>query len=103
MRVAYAANRRHISRCGFLSFTPGAARKWILYQDQGQGTLGTVVYPVHVRYNVRTFYRSRNLVTTGKEMTFTCFADKVNLWQCGFAPGPNKEGTKEEIMVKRGN
>ena len=85
-----------------VEFNPGAARKWILYQDQGQGSLNTLVYPVHVKYNVKTFYRSRDLVTTGKEMTFTCFADNTNLWQCGFATGPNKEGKKEEILVKPG-
>jgi len=85
-----------------VEFNPGAARKWILYQDQGQGSLNTLVYPVHVKYNVKTFYRSRDVVTTGKEMTFTCFADNTNLWQCGFASGPNKEGKKEEILVKPG-
>jgi len=85
-----------------VEFNPGAARKWILYQDQGQGSLNTLVYPVHVKYNLKTFYRSRDLVTTGKEMTFTCFADNTNLWQCGFASGPNKDGKKEEILVKPG-
>jgi hypothetical protein len=85
-----------------VEFNPGAARKWILYQDQGQGSLNTLVYAIHVKYNVKTFYRSRDLVTTGKEMTFTCFADNTNLWQCGFATGPNKEGKKEEILVKPG-
>lgn len=88
------------TKMDIVEFTPGAPRKWILYQDQGQGTLGTIVYPVHVKYNVKTFYRGRNAVVTGKEMTFTCFADKQNLWQCGFASGPNKEGKKEDILVK---
>src|SRR5215831_8965133 len=82
-----------------VEFNPGAARKWILYQDQGQGSLNTLVYPIHVKYNVKTFYRSRNVAITGKEMTFTCFADNTNLWQCGFASGPNKEGKQEEIRV----
>lgn len=88
------------TKMDIVQFTQGAPRKWILYQDQGQGSLNTIVYPVHVKYNVETFYRSRNAVITGKEMTFTCFADKTNLWQCGFASGPNKEGTKEDIVVK---
>jgi hypothetical protein len=91
------------TKMDIVEFAPGAARKWILYQDQGQGSLDTLVYPVHVKYNVKTFYRSRNAVITGKEMTFTCFADNTNLWQCGFATGPNKEGKKEEIVVKPGN
>jgi hypothetical protein len=89
------------TRMDIVQFTPGSARKWILYQDQGQGTLNTNVYPIHVKFNRKTFYRSRNVETTGEEMTFTCFADKVNLWQCGIASGPHKDGKKEEIMVKR--
>lgn len=88
------------TKMDIVEFSPGSPRKWILYQDQGQGALDTIVYPVHVKYNVETFYRSRDAIITGKEMTFTCFADKQNLWQCGFASGPNKEGKKEEILVK---
>ncbi len=88
------------TKMDIVEFSPGAPRKWILYQDQGQGALDTIVYPVHVKYNVETFYRGRDAVITGKEMTFTCFADKQNLWQCGFASGPNKEGKKEDILVK---
>src|SRR5215831_9236011 len=30
-------------------FTPGAARRWKLYEDMGQGSLNTVVYPVQVK------------------------------------------------------
>src|SRR5207253_10062022 len=82
-------------------FTLGAPHRWRTYIDSGQGTLNTLVYPVHVKYNYKKFYRSRNDQVTDKEMTFTCFADAVNLWQCGFATGPNKEGKKQEIVVKR--
>lgn len=89
------------TKMDIVEFTPGAPRKWILYQDQGQGTFNTIVYPVHVKYNLKTFNRTRNLETTGEEKTFTCFADKDNLWQCGFATGPNKEGKQQEIMVKK--
>ncbi len=88
------------TKMDIVDFRQASARKWILYQDQGQGTLDTLVYPVLVTYNVKTFYRGRNAVITGKQMTFTCFADKFNLWQCGFATGPNHEGTKEDILVK---
>ena len=82
-------------------FTIGAPHKWRTYIDQGQGTLNTLVYPVHVGYNFKTFYWSRNVDTRDKEMTFTCFADAVNLWQCGFATGPNKEGKVQEYVVKK--
>ena len=88
------------TKMDIVDFKQAPSRKWILYQDQGQGTLDTLVYPVLVTYNVKTFYRGRNAVITGKQMTFTCFADKFNLWQCGFATGPNHEGKKEDILVK---
>ena len=88
------------TKMDILQFSPGSARKWILYQDQGQGTLNTNVYPIHVKYNLKTFYRGRNVETNAAEMTFTCFADKENLWQCGIASGPHKDGKKEEILVK---
>ncbi len=82
------------------AFTTGAPHRWRLYIDQGQGATNTLVYPVHVQWNMKTFYRTRNVATTGKEMTFTCFADTMNLWQCGFATGPNKEGKSQEFVVK---
>ena len=81
-------------------FRVGAPRKWILYQDRGQGSFNTIVYPVHVRWNTKTFTRARNDVVTNREATFTCFADNDNLWQCGITSDPQKEGTKQEIMVK---
>jgi len=82
-------------------FTPGEPHRWRTNIDSGQGTANTLVYPVHVKWNMKTFYRSRNVQVTDKEMTFTCFADAVNLWQCGFATGPNKEGKTQEIVVKK--
>ena len=82
-------------------FTIGEPHRWRTYIDSGQGTDNTLVYPVHVKWNMKTFFRSRNVQVTDKEMTFTCFADAVNLWQCGFATGPNKEGKTQEIVVKK--
>jgi hypothetical protein len=82
------------------SFTIGAPHKWRLYEDMGQGTANTLVYPVHVKWNMKTFYRTRDVQVTGKEGTFTCFADADNLWQCGSAAGPRKEGISQEIMVQ---
>jgi len=82
-------------------FSLGAPHQWVIHVDQGQGASNTLVYPVHVKWNMKTFYRSRNVQVTEKEMTFTCFADTLNLWQCGFASGPNKEGKTQEIVVKQ--
>ncbi|MBV9469259.1 MAG: hypothetical protein JOZ57_08430 [Abitibacteriaceae bacterium] len=82
-------------------FTVGTPHRWRLYEDMGQGTANTLVYPVHVKWNMKTFYRTRNVQVTGKEGTFTCFVDATNLWQCGSAAGPHKDGTTQEIMVKK--
>lgn len=82
-------------------FTIGAPHRWRLYEDMGQGTANTLVYPVHVKWNMKTFYRTRNVEVTDKEGTFTCFADADNLWQCGSAAGPHKDGKTQEIMVKK--
>jgi hypothetical protein len=82
-------------------FTPGAPHRWRTYIDMGQGTPNTLVYPVHVKWNMKTFYRWRNVQVTDKEATFTCFADATNLWQCGIATGPNKDGKTQEIVVKQ--
>jgi hypothetical protein len=80
-------------------FAPGAARRWKLYEDMGQGSLNTLVYPVHVRWNQKTFYRTRNLAITDKEGMFTCFVDNTGVWQCGSAAGPRKDGKTQEIRV----
>jgi len=54
-----------------------------------------------VKWNQKTFYRTRNLSITDKEGMFTCFVDNTGLWQCGNAAGPRKEGTKQEIRVSK--
>ena len=82
-------------------FTIGAPHRWRLYIDMGQGTANTMVYPVHVTYNTKRFLRDRNEQVTGKENTFTCFADANNLWQCGYAEGPHQDGKKQEIVVTK--
>jgi hypothetical protein len=82
-------------------FTLGAPHPWRLHIEIGQGNARTLVYPAHVKWNMKTFYRGRNDLTTEKEATFTCFADTTNLWQCGLAAGPNKDGKRQEIVVKQ--
>lgn len=81
-------------------FTIGAPHRWRDTIDSGQGTANTLVYPVHVKWNTKKFLHDRNDQVTDAEGTFTCFADAVNLWQCGFATGPHKDGKKQEIVVK---
>lgn len=82
-------------------FTIGAPHHWNRNQDLGQGNAATLVYPIHVRWNQKTFYRTRNVQITDKEMTFTCFVDTTNLWQCGGATGLHKDGKTQEIVVQK--
>jgi hypothetical protein len=81
------------------SLTIGAPHRWVVYQDMGQGTAATLVFPAHVTWTTETFYRTRNVRTTGREGSFTCFADATNLWQCGGSTGPNRPGSVQEILV----
>lgn len=62
-------------------FTIGAPHRWRLNEDMGQGNAAKLVYSVHVKWNMKAFYRTRNVLVTDKEMMFTCFADTTNLWQ----------------------
>lgn len=89
------------TRMDIVEFTVGVPHRWNRNQDLGQGNASTLVYPVHVKWNQKTFYRERNVQITGSEMMFTCFADTTNLWQCGGAAGPHKDGKTQEIMVKK--
>jgi hypothetical protein len=79
--------------------TIGAPHRWVVYQDMGQGTAATLVYPAHGTWTTQTFYRTRNVLTTNREGSFTCFADATNLWQCGSSTGPNRPGSVQEILV----
>lgn len=82
-----------------VSLTIGTPRQWIRNQDVGQGSVNTIVYPLHVKWNQKTFYRTRNVLVTGREHTFTCFVDNTHLWQCGYASGPQSDGHTQEIRV----
>ncbi len=82
------------------SFKVGAAHRWQIYRDMGQGNAATIVYPIQVAWNQKTFYRTGNEQRTGAEGTFTCFVDNFDLWQCGHADGPQKDGTVQQIVVK---
>ena len=80
-------------------FAVGAPRRWEIYRDIGQGNANTLVYPIRVVWNQKTFYRTRNEQRTGVEGMYSCFVDKLNLWQCGHADGPNKDGKIQQIVV----
>ncbi len=82
-------------------FTIGTPHRWRVYVDLGQGEPNTLVYPVQVKWNMKTFYHTRNLQTTGEEAPFTCFADATDIWQCGGSSGSKKAGKKQEIVVTK--
>jgi hypothetical protein len=78
----------------------GKPHLWREKIDIGQGAEDTLVYPVRAIWNTRKFYRTRQIVTTGREGSFSCFSDADKLWQCGFAAGPSKDGRTEEVIVQ---
>lgn len=82
------------------AITIGEPHRWRVYVDIGQGAANTLVYPVQVKWNMKTFYRTRIIATTDREGPFTCFADATNLWQCGSSTGTRKEGKTQEIGIK---
>jgi len=80
-------------------FTIGSSRKWIASEDYGPGgTASTLVYPVRVTWNQKTFYRSYNDVLTGKQQFFTCYVN-VDMWHCGQSQ-LIKDGVKSQVPVQ---
>lgn len=83
-----------------VEFVPKGSRKWNLYEDRGAAaTANTLVFPVRVKWNQTTFYRSYNETETGNERIFTCFVDG-DKWYCGSAQFI-KDGEKKQIRVRR--
>lgn len=80
-------------------FRPTASRRWNPREDRGSAaTANTIVYPVRVKWTLKTFYRTYNEVLTDREQIFTCFVDGDE-WYCGSAQ-LIKEGEKKQIQVK---
>jgi hypothetical protein len=61
----------------------GAARPWTYRQDQGNGKLGTVVYPVKATYTVKTFYRTATEVEEGWVRILNFYVNAFGEWQIG--------------------
>jgi hypothetical protein len=79
-------------------FAPGAPHRWNKTTDSGAGgTIDTVVFPVRVVWNQKTFYRSYDEVQTGNARIFTCYVD-VDKWFCGSAQFI-RDGAKKQIPV----
>lgn len=83
-----------------VSFSPTASRKWNPREDIGSAaTASTIVFPIRVKYDLKTFYRSYNEEQSGNERIFTCFVDGDE-WYCGSAQFI-KDGQKKQYKVKK--
>lgn len=60
----------------------GAPRQWIYSQDIG-GKPGTTIYPVKVTYTVKTFYRTRTLVSANWVRIINFYVNAFGEWQSG--------------------
>jgi hypothetical protein len=81
-------------------FRPMAARRWDFREDRGSAaTANTIVFPIRVKWNQKTFYRTYNVMQTGNERVFTCFVDG-DKWYCG-ASQFIRDGEKQQIRVSR--
>lgn len=61
----------------------GASRPWSYRQDQGNGKLGTLVYPVKATYNVSTFYRTATEVEQGWVRILNFYVNAFGEWAIG--------------------
>ncbi len=61
----------------------GAARPWSYRQDQGNGKVGTIVYPVKATYTVKTFYRTATEVEEGWIRILNFYVNAFGEWQIG--------------------
>lgn len=61
----------------------GAARPWTYRQDQGNGKVGTMVYPVKPTYTVKTFYRTATEVEEGWIRILNFYVNAFGEWQIG--------------------
>ncbi len=82
-------------------FIPGAARKWDRTEDRSiDGTLDTLVFPYHVKYETKTFLRHWNESQTGNERSFNCYVTG-NEWFCSFAADGLKYGVIKKVPVQK--
>ena len=61
----------------------GAARPWSYAQDQGNGKVGTLVYPVKATYTVKTLYRNATEVEEGWVRVLNFYVNAFGEWQIG--------------------
>jgi hypothetical protein len=79
-------------------FQIGSPRRWVVYEDRGNGKLGTIVYPIRTTWTWKHFERTYTTVQTYVQV-FNCNVNSFNNWEC--APSTRiKEGEIINIRVQ---
>jgi len=82
-----------------IEFAPGAPHRWDRNNDMGSGAnINTMVYPIRVKWNQKSFYHTYNQLYANEEKIFTCYV-AVDKWYCGLGQ-TIKDGEKKMIQVK---
>ena len=74
----------------------GTPRKWDILRDMGNGNASTWVYPVKAMYTVKTFYRTRTIVSAGWIRILNFYVNAFGEWDSG-SEEPVKMGTSTDI------
>ncbi len=61
----------------------GQPRKWDYNRDLGNGSASTIVYPVKAVYTVKTFYRTRTLVSENWIRIINFYVNAFGEWASG--------------------
>ena len=77
----------------------GASRPWSYRQDQGNGQVGTQVFPVKTTYTVRTLYRAATEVEEDWIRILNVYVNAFGEWQIG-SEEPVKAGTARRIPTR---
>ena len=77
----------------------GGSRPWSYRQDQGNGQVGTLVYPVKTTYTVRTLYRAATEVEENWIRILNVYVDPFGEWRIG-SEETVKAGTARRIPVR---
>ena len=81
-----------------LKFKAGNRRKWVPFQDIGNGKIGTYVYPFKTTWTWKHFYRTRTTLQTD-DSVFNCYVNAFQEWECGLSQ-TLKEGIVREIQIR---
>jgi ribosomal protein L21E len=84
-----------------IELLPGVPHSWMERVDSSiDATADTMVYPYHVKWDQKNFYRTYNQIQTGNERNMSCYVTG-NEWFCGTTAGGNKEGVNKRVPVEK--